>query len=162
MKTGHTEESGYGLAGSAIRDGRRIIMVAHGMGSMRERSAQSERLIAWAFREWGQYALFESGETVARVPVWLGASETVPVVARDKLLVSVPRKSRRGMTVTLVHREAVPAPISRGDEIASLVVSAKGMEDIEVPLYAGADVEEAGFFSHIGAAISYLLRGLFS
>ncbi len=162
LKTGHTEESGYGLAGAAIRDGRRIVMVAHGMGSMRERSEQSERLIAWAFREWGQYALYESGETVAQVPVWLGAGETVPVVVRDKLLVSVPRKGRKSMTVKLVHQEAVPAPITRGDEIARLVVSAKGMEDIEVPVYAGADVEQAGFFGHIGAAISYMLRGLSS
>ncbi|MBE9552836.1 MAG: D-alanyl-D-alanine carboxypeptidase, partial [Proteobacteria bacterium] len=157
-----TEESGYGLVGSAIRDGRRIVIVTHGMGSIRERSEQSERLISWAFREWGQYVLFESGETVGQVPVWLGASETVPAVVRDKLLVSVLRNARKGMKVKLVHQEAVPGPIARGDEIAKLVVSAKGMEDIEVPLYAGADVEQAGFFGNIGAAISYLLRSLIS
>ncbi|MEN8197113.1 MAG: D-alanyl-D-alanine carboxypeptidase family protein [Pseudomonadota bacterium] len=162
LKTGHTEESGYGLTGSAVRDGRRIVMVAHGMGSIRERSEQSERLISWAFREWGQYALFESGETVGQVPVWLGASNTVPAVVRDKLLVSVLRNARKGMKVKLVHQEAVPGPIARGDEIAKLVISAKGMEDIKVPLYAGADVEQAGFFGNIGAAISYLLRSLVS
>ena len=162
LKTGHTEESGYGLTGSALRDGRRVVVVAHGMSSVRERSEQSERLISWAFREWGQYALYESGETVAQIPVWLGASESVPVVVRDKLLVSVPRNARKGMKVKLVHLEAVPGPIAKGDEVAKLVVSAKGMEDIEVPLYAGADVEQAGFFGNIGAAISYLLRSLIS
>lgn len=161
LKTGHTEESGYGMTASAIREGRRIVVVTHGMGSMRERSEQSERLISWAFREWGQYALFDSGETVDRVPVWLGVEETVPVFVRDRLLVSVPRKARKGMKVKLVHLEAVSAPIARGDEIARLVVSAKGMEDIEVPLYAGANVEQAGFFGHIGATISYMMRGLF-
>lgn len=158
LKTGHTEETGYGLVGSAIRDGRRIVMVAHGMGSMRERGEQAERLISWAFREWGQYSLFESGETVGNVPVWMGAVETVPVYAQDKVLVSVMRKARNAMKVKLVHQEAVPAPIARGDRIAALVVSATGMDDIEIPLYAGANVEEAGFFGHIGAAISYLLR----
>jgi D-alanyl-D-alanine carboxypeptidase (penicillin-binding protein 5/6) len=164
LKTGHTEETGYGLTGSAIRDGRRVVVVAHGMTSTRERSEQSERLISWAFREWGQYALFESGETVAQVPVWLGTSETVPAVVRDKLLVSVPRKAkaRKGMTVKLVHQEAVPSPIAKGDEIAKLVVSAKGMENIEVPVYAGADVERGGFFGNFGAAISFLLRSLIS
>lgn len=162
LKTGHTEESGYGLVGSAVRDGRRIVMVAHGMGSMRERSEQSARLISWAFREWGQYALFESGETVGQVPVWLGANKTVPAVVRDRLLVSVPRNARKGMKVKMVHQEAVPGPIAKGDEIARLVVSAKGMEDIEVPLYAGADVGRAGFFGNIGAAISYLLHSLVS
>lgn len=159
LKTGHTEESGYGLAGSAIQDGRRIVIVAHGMDSARERSEQAGRLISWAFREWGQYGLFESGETVAQVPVWLGAGETVPVVVRDELLVSIPRKARKGMTVKLVHRKAVPAPIAKGDEIARLVVSAKGMDDIEVPLYAGADMDQSGLFGHIGAAFSYFLRG---
>lgn len=160
LKTGHTEESGYGMTGSAIREGRRIVVVTHGMGSMRERSEQSERLISWAFREWGQYALFDSGETVDKIPVWLGVKESVPVFVRDRLLVSVPRKARKGMKVKLVHLEAVPAPIVRGDEIARLVVSAKGMEDIEVPLYAGANVEQAGFFGHIGATISYMMRDL--
>lgn len=162
LKTGHTEETGYGLAGSAIRDGRRVIAVLHGMDSTRERSEQSERLISWAFREWGQYALFESGETVGDVPVWLGAEETVPAVVDEKLMVSIMRKARRGMKVKLVHQEAVPAPIAKGDEIAKLVVSAQGMDDIEVPLYAGADVEEAGFFGHFGAAVSYFLRDLAS
>ena len=159
LKTGHTEESGYGLAGSALRDGRRIIMVAHGMGSTRERSEQSERLISWAFREWGQYALFESGETVSEIPVWLGRTETVPVIIKDRFLVSVPRKSRKKMSVKVVHQEAVPAPIAKGDEIAKVVVSAPGMEDVSVPLYAGADVEERGFFGRLGTAIGQLVLG---
>lgn len=159
LKTGHTEESGYGLAGSAIRDGRRVVIVAHGMSSMKERSAQSERLINWAFREWGQYALFESGETIADVPVWLGVEETVPVIIKDKLVVSVPRMSRKKMSVRVVHQESVPAPIAKGDEIAKLVVSAPGMEDISVPVYAGADVGEKGFFGRIGTAIGQLVFG---
>lgn len=160
LKTGHTEESGYGMAASALRDGRRVVVVAHGMGSMKERSAQTERLIEWAFREWGQYALFESGETVSNIPVWLGQSETMPVVIKDRFLVSVPRKSRKKMSVKVVHQEAVPAPIAKGDEIAKLVVSAPGMEDVSVPLYAGTDVEERGFFGRLGTALSQLVLGL--
>lgn len=162
LKTGHTEESGYGLAGSAISDGRRIVVVAHGMGSMKERSEQSERLLSWAFREWGQYTLFESGETVGDVPVWLGAADNVPVVVDGKVMVSILRKARRDMKVKLVHQEAVPAPIAKGDRIATLVVSAQGMDEIEIPVYAGADVPEAGFFGHLGAAVSYFLRDLTS
>lgn len=160
LKTGHTEESGYGLAGSAVREGRRIVMVAHGMESMRERNKESELLISWAFREWGQYALFDAGDVVAPVPVWLGAEKTVPAVAQGNVLVSVMRKARKGMTVKIVHARAVPAPIAKGDEIASLVVSAEGMEDVSIPLYAGAPVAKAGFFGHIGASVSYLLGGL--
>jgi D-alanyl-D-alanine carboxypeptidase (penicillin-binding protein 5/6) len=159
LKTGHTEDSGYGMAASALRDGRRVIVVAHGMGSMKERSAQTERLLEWAFREWGQYALFESGETVTEIPVWLGQKDTVPVVIKDGLMVSVPRKSRKRMAVRVVHQEAVPAPFAKGDEIAKLVVSAPGMGDVSVPLYAGATVSERSFFGRLGTAIGELVWG---
>jgi D-alanyl-D-alanine carboxypeptidase (penicillin-binding protein 5/6) len=159
LKTGHTEDSGYGMAASALRDGRRVVVVAHGMGSMKERSAQTERLMEWAFREWGQYALFESGETVADIPVWLGQKDTVPVVIRDELTVAVPRKARKRMTVSVVHQEAVPAPVLKGDEIAKLVVSAPGMNDISVPLFAGAGIPERSFFGRLGTAIGELVWG---
>ena len=158
LKTGHTEESGYGLAGSAIRDGRRIVVVVHGTKSMRERGEQAELLLEWAFREWAQYALYDAGETVGSVPVWLGNKETVPVVIRDKLAVSILRKARRDMTVKIVHQKAVPAPISKGDQVAKLVIAAPGVTPIEVPLYAGADIRERGFFGRIGPAIMYLVR----
>lgn len=159
LKTGHTEESGFGLAASAERDGRRVIVVAHGMNSMRARGEQVERMIDWAFREWEHVAMFESGEIVAEVPVWLGGKDTVPVVIHDDLKVAVPLKSMRRMTVNVVHRKAVPAPIARGDEIAMLVVAAPGMNPVEIPLYAGADVDERGFFGRIGPAIKSLVLG---
>lgn len=159
LKTGYTKDSGYGIAGSAERDGRRVIVVVHGMKSVRERGEQAAQLIEWAFREWAHYALFDSGETVADIPVWLGGEDTVPVVIRDELVVAVPRKSRKKMTVKVVHREAVPAPIERGQQIATLLVSAPDMIPVEVPLYAGADIGERGFFGRIGVAISHLIRG---
>lgn len=159
LKTGHTEESGYGLAASAERDGRRVIVVAHGMGSMRARGEQVERLIDWAFREWDHIAMFEAGEIVARIPVWLGDEDTVPVVIQDDLKVAVPLKSMRRMSVKVVHRKAVPAPIARGDQIATLVIAAPGMKPVEVPLFAGADIDERGFFGRIGPAIKSLVVG---
>lgn len=159
LKTGYTKESGYGLAASAEREGRRVVVVVHGMKTVRERGEQAERLIEWAFREWAHYALFESGETVAEIPVWLGDQETVPVIIRDELIAAVPRKSRKKMKVQVVHREAVPAPIERGQEIATLTVSAPDMTPIEVPLYAGDDIGERGFFGRLGPAISHLVWG---
>jgi len=159
LKTGHTQESGFGLAASAERDGRRVIVVAHGMESMRARGEQVERLIDWAFREWDHVAMFESGEIVAEIPVWLGDEDFVPVVAMDDVTVAVPLKSMRRMTVSVTHRKAVPAPIARGDRIATLVVAAPDMKPVEVPLYAGADVGERGFFGRIGPAIKSLVLG---
>ncbi len=159
LKTGHTKKSGFGMAGSAIRDGRRIVVVAHGMKSMRQRSAETERLIEWGFREWAHYALFDGGETVAQAPVWLGASKTVPLIIKDPMVISVMRKSRKNMKVTVVHQKAIPAPLNKGDQVAKLVVTAPDMEPVEVPLYAGADVGERGILGRVGAAIGYFVWG---
>jgi D-alanyl-D-alanine carboxypeptidase (penicillin-binding protein 5/6) len=160
LKTGHTAETGYGMAASAIRDDTRIIAVTHGMTSMRQRAAETERLIEWGFREWARYALFDGGETVTQAPVWMGDAETVPLVIEDPLVISVMRKSRKNMRVKVVYRTAVPAPFSKGDVVARLVVTAPGMEPVEVPLLAGADVGERGMFGHFGAAVVYLVRGI--
>ena len=159
LKTGHTKKSGFGMVGSAIRDGRRIVVVAHGMKSMRQRSAETERLIEWGFREWAHYALFDGGETVAQAPVWLGASKTVPLIIKDPMVISVMRKSRKNMKVTVVHQKAIPAPLNKGDQVAKLVVTAPDMEPVEVPLYAGADVGERGILGRVGAAIGYFVWG---
>ena len=159
LKTGHTKESGYGMVASAVRDDVRIIAVAHGMTSMRQRGAETERLIEWGFREWAHYALFDGGETVTQAPVWLGDTETVPLVIKDPLVISVMRKSRKNMRVKVVYQTAVPAPFSKGDVVAKLVVTAPDMEPVEVPLLAGADVGERGMFGHFGAAVVYLVRG---
>lgn len=160
LKTGHTEKTGYGMVGSALRDGVRVIAVTHGMTSVNQRSAQTERLIEWGFREWARYALFDGGETVAEAPVWMGDADTVPLIIEDPLVLSVMRKSRKNMKVKVVYQTAIPAPFSKGDVVAKLVVTAPDMEPVETPLLAGADVGERGMFGHFGAAVVYLVKGI--
>ena len=81
IKTGHTEEAGYGLTASAVREGRRVITVMNGWASMRIRAEESERLMDWAFREFGTYTVFKAGQPVDKAEVWLGQQQTVPLVA---------------------------------------------------------------------------------
>src|SRR3546814_18080895 len=76
LKTGHTEESGYGLAASVEREGRRLILVVNGLRNVNERSREAERLLEWGFREFGAYRLFAAGETVDAAPAWLGAARS--------------------------------------------------------------------------------------
>ncbi|MDX1739507.1 MAG: D-alanyl-D-alanine carboxypeptidase family protein, partial [Alphaproteobacteria bacterium] len=68
LKTGHTEASGYGLTASAMRDGRRLVLVANGMNSSNERGVEAERIMTWGFREWKHYDLYKAAETVVKVP----------------------------------------------------------------------------------------------
>ena len=159
LKTGHTRASGYGLVASAVRDGRRVVLVLTGLRSARTRSFEARRLLDWAYQSFRNYDLFESGAVVENADVWLGEEETVPLVTERDVRISLPRASRRGLKATVVYEGPVPAPIAKGTKIASLVVTAPDFETLEVPLVAGADVDRTGVFGRLGAAISYMVWG---
>ena len=159
LKTGHTAAAGYGLVGTVKRGERRVIMVINGLKSIKERAEESERLIEWAFREFENYALFKSGDVVADADVWLGEAATVPLVAGDKLEVTMPRKARRDMKVTAVYDGPIAAPIKKGQPVGKLVIAAPGVDTVELPLLAGADVEKLGFTGRMGAALKHILWG---
>lgn len=159
LKTGHTEASGFGLAASAVRDGRRLVLVVNGLSSMRERSSESARLLDWAFRETATYALFKKGEVVEKAEVWLGVQNSVPLVIDRDLVLTIPRAARRDMTVKAVFKNPVPAPLKTGTPIARLVVTIPGRQPLELPLVAGEDVEQLGLFGRFNAAVKYLVWG---
>jgi D-alanyl-D-alanine carboxypeptidase (penicillin-binding protein 5/6) len=159
LKTGHTEAAGYGLTASAQRGDMRLVLVAHGMGSMRERAAESDRLLDWAFREFNSYPLFKGGEKVADAPVWLGDAETVPLTLEQDLTAVLKRSGRKEMKVTIAMAEPVAAPIKKGTPVGKLVVTAPDMTPIDRPLLAAADVGPLGMVGRFKAAIGYLVWG---
>lgn len=160
LKTGHTEDSGYGLTASAERDGRRLILVVNGLKSVNERSRETERLLQWGFREFGAYDLFKAGETVEAAPAWLGASPTVPLVLETDLAVSVRRHLRDDVKVSVAYSGPITTPIAKGTPVGTLTVTAPEMKPVERPLVAGADVDRLGMFGRLFAAIRYLVVGL--
>ncbi len=159
LKTGHTEESGYGLVGSAERDGRRIIVVVNGLENAKARSRESERLMEWAFREFNNYALFKAGDVVDNARVWLGNADTVPLTVESDLTVTLSRAARKSMTVKVVYNEPIPAPIIKGTPVAQLVVEGPEMETVSVPLIATEDVTRPGAFKRLTSAVEYLVFG---
>ena len=159
LKTGHTKEAGYGLTGSAIRDGRRLILVVNGLQSVRERTEESVKLINWGFREFDNYTLFKAGETVEEAAVWLGDLETVPLVPAEDLTVTLSRKARKQMIVTVNYLSPVPAPIQRGQPVATLVIKTPDREPIEMPLAAGEDVALLGPISRLVSGLKFIVMG---
>ncbi len=159
LKTGHTEESGYGLTGSAKRGDRRLILVVNGLSSAKERGRESERLLEWGFREFDNYALFKKDQEVAKARVWLGEKELVSLSVEKDLTVTMSRKDRRSMQVKLVYNEPIPAPILKGTPVARLIITAPEMETIEVPLIASEDISRPGIFGRVSGAIKYVLFG---
>jgi D-alanyl-D-alanine carboxypeptidase (penicillin-binding protein 5/6) len=153
LKTGHTEEAGYGLTASAVRGGRRLILVVNGLPTMRARAEESERLLEWGFREFDNAVIFRAHETVEEVPVYLGSRPTVPLVSGRDLVLTLPRQWRRNLQARLRYDAPVPAPITKGQEIGKLLVSGQGVPEMELPLIAGADVERLGLLPRIPAVI---------
>lgn len=149
LKTGHTEAAGYGLTASAERNGRRLILVVNGLADVNARSEEAERLIEWGFREFETYTLFKAGETVETARVWQGEEDAVPLVATSDVAMTIRHAARSGLRVAVRVAEPIAAPIAKGQEIATLIISAPDMPDREIPLVAGMDIERQGFVGRI-------------
>ncbi|MEG3617328.1 D-alanyl-D-alanine carboxypeptidase family protein [Magnetovibrio sp. PR-2] len=159
LKTGHTEESGYGLTASAERKGRRLVLVVNGLASKKMRSSESERLLEWGFREFGNYELFRAGDMVTDANVWLGQKGSVPLVIKEDLTLTLPKKARRKMKVSAKFEGPVPAPVQQGQQLGVLTITAPETETIEIPLLAGEGVGRLGVMGRLGAALDYILWG---
>jgi D-alanyl-D-alanine carboxypeptidase (penicillin-binding protein 5/6) len=159
LKTGHTDEAGYGFTGSAEQNGRRLIEVLAGMKSWNERVRESTRLMQWGFNAWTAKPLFKQGAEVAKAKVQLGSSSEVPLVAPRDLAVTIPAglSLTRQMQVKVRYNGPVKAPIKKGQEIAELVVTTGDTTPQVVPLVAGEDVGEAGFFGRAWIVLKSLL-----
>jgi serine-type D-Ala-D-Ala carboxypeptidase (penicillin-binding protein 5/6) len=159
LKTGHTEEAGYSLVGSAKRGERRVLVVLSGLPSSKARAQESERLIEWAFREYNTVPLFTAGATVDEAAVWLGGQPKVPLTVAKDLVVTVPRKSRKNMKVTVAYDQPVAAPIRKGQQFGKIVVAVPDLQPVETPLIAATDVDRMGPFGRIATVAGHMIWG---
>ncbi|MEI6159242.1 MAG: D-alanyl-D-alanine carboxypeptidase family protein [Roseococcus sp.] len=159
LKTGHTDEAGYGLTASVKRGERRLILVVGGLPTMRARGEEAERLIEWGFREFDNVVLFRAADTIEEVPVHLGERRTVPLIGGREVVATVPRGWRETLQARIRYDAPVPAPVVKGQELGRLDVSGRGVPPMTLPLYAGADVERLGMIARIPAVVSRLVGG---
>jgi serine-type D-Ala-D-Ala carboxypeptidase (penicillin-binding protein 5/6) len=157
LKTGHTEEAGYGFTGSAEQNGRRLIMVVAGLDSFNQRIEESVRLMQWGFNAWQSKPLYKAGTTVGSARVQLGSDDEVALVAPRDLAVTIPAGILSKVTSTKIRYQGpVKAPIAKGQHIADLVVITTEGEQV-TPLVAAEAVEEAGFFGRAWIGLKQLL-----
>src|SRR5207249_6417226 len=152
LKTGSTEGDGYSLLGSVAGDKGRVSVVRSGLPSMEARAEESGRLVEWAFREFSNYQLFAAGDKVDDAEVWLGSEAKVPITVEKDLVVTLPRKSRKDMKVTVAYDKPVPAPIKKGEPVGKVIVTASDMAPAEAPLIAGANVDRMGPVGRVAMA----------
>ena len=160
MKTGHTEEAGYGIVGSAERDGRRVVAVLSGLPSAQARAREIQRVLSWAFREFRNVKLVSAGDIVGEAQVWLGASDTVPLAAAEDVVATLPYIQADDVSFKLRYEGPLEAPIEKGQAAGELVIQVKGMAPKTVPVVVAEPVAEGGFGVRLGAAFSLLMSSL--
>ncbi len=157
LKTGHTEEAGYGFTGSAEQNGRRLIMVVAGLGSSGARIEESVKFMDWGFRAWQSRALFQQNARIGEAEVQLGSANSVGLVAPRNLAATIPAGAGTRLRAKIVYQGPIKAPIAQGQHIADLVVEADGVPAMTMPLVAESEVTEAGFFGRIWNGLKSLI-----
>lgn len=156
LKTGHTQEAGYGLVGSAVQGDRRVIFVINGLATDRARAEESERIVNWAFRQFTMRTVVPQGEIVAEAPVWLGARSKVGLTTENGVRVLIPAGAQAGVTAEAVFNGPIEAPIKAGTRLGDLVIRIPDAGESRMPLIAAADVEAAGIFGRLQGAAQRL------
>ena len=159
VKTGHTEEAGYGLVGSAKRGNMRLISVVSGLKQQKDRGTESRNLLDYGF---GRYVMRQIGAKnfkVADLPVYLGETDTVPVVLNSMSRFPIERGTAKNFTTKLTYNAPLVAPIKAGDKIGVLHISGTGKPDMELPVYARQDVGSASLWKNLKTSVNYFLFG---
>jgi serine-type D-Ala-D-Ala carboxypeptidase (penicillin-binding protein 5/6) len=158
LKTGHTQEAGYGLVGSVKQGDRRIIFVITGLASDEARRDESERIINWAFRQYALRDMGDAGTRLAEAPVWMGESPRVGLTLAEDLQVLLPSIVTGSMEASVVYQGPVQAPVTKGEQLAELVITRDGLPEMRVPLVAESDVAEGGFMVKLQTAVKVLIE----
>lgn len=158
LKTGHTQEAGYGLVGSAVQGNRRVIVVISGLNSEAERAEEAERLVNWAFRQFIQRTVLKADARLTDTQVWLGDAHRVGLVAGEDVNLLVPAVLQGEISATVEYETPVTAPVTKGQPLGELVIDMPDMEQVRVPLLAENDVAKGGFLPRLRTAATVLFE----
>lgn len=158
LKTGHTNEAGYGLVGSAKQGDRRIIFVLTGLDSAAARASESERLVNWAFRQFAMRDVAKAGDELAQARVWMGRTPTVGLTVPDDLRLLYSVADGTEMTTQITYNSPLPAPIAAGDILGELIITQTDLPQTRLPLVAAEDVARGGFMARMRTAVVVLGR----
>ena len=159
LKTGRTSQSGYGIVASAKRENRRIVSVVNGLNSEKERINETKKLVNWSFREFVNYDLYKSGDSIQFAKVWLGKESFVPLVLNEDLSVTIKKKNLDKFKIKLVYETPIVSPVKKGDKLAELQLI-EG-DNVEIKnIYSGKDVDKVSRFYRSFSIINYLLFGV--
>ncbi|MCK0149337.1 D-alanyl-D-alanine carboxypeptidase [Marivita sp. S6314] len=158
LKTGHTQEAGYGLVGSAKQGDRRVIFTITGLGTAAARAQESESIVNWAFRQFAERTVTKAGAVIAEADVWMGAQDTVGLAAKDDVTLLLPNTPGSSVKAEVVYTGPIEAPIVQGRQLAELIISPEGLPEHRIPLFAATEVPASGFVARM-MNVSQVLLG---
>lgn len=159
LKTGYTEESGYGMVGSAISNHQRLIVVVNGLETSRMRASEARKLLEWGFRTFRQLTLFEDDEVVAEASVFGGTKGRVALKAKGAIRVMVARSNAGSLKGRAVYQGPIEAPIEPGKEVGALKIYQDDRLIQETPLYTAEKIGKGELHQRALDALGELLLG---
>lgn len=162
LKTGHTDEAGYGLVASAKRDDTRFIAVVMGARSDESRARETQKLLSYGFRYFESRKIYQAEEVLTTAQVWLGEEQQIDLGLAKNLFLTLPRGSKGELNVKIRTNEVLKAPIKKGQALGQLTISRDGEVLAEQPLLAQKDIDQAGLFSRLWDHIKLFFIGLFA
>lgn len=156
IKTGFTNEAGFSYLGTARRNGQRLVLVVAGVESGRLRGRLARSYMEWGFDAFDRYPLFAAKAVIGEARVQNGAARQVALVAGGPVVVNRPRGSTAPVTATIHYDGPLRAPLTSGQKVATLEITAPGMAPARIALYTREAVAYAGPFDRIANAIAGL------
>jgi serine-type D-Ala-D-Ala carboxypeptidase (penicillin-binding protein 5/6) len=141
LKTGNIDESGYGLVGSAVQNGQRLILALYGCRTAKERVEEARKIFLWGFRSFDSKTIFQAGETIGDAKVYGGSASEVPLIADKEVKILVPRTATGKFTGRIVYTGPLIAPVEAGREVARLKIFRGTEQILDLPLKTAAAVE---------------------
>lgn len=157
LKTGHTQESGYGLVASVVRNGQRLILAMNGLKTSRQRAQEARKFFDWGFRAFRTFKLFDQNIEIGRASVWGGTSNSVGLTSNKPVRALMPLTSRQDVKASIIYNHPLKAPIKKGGEVARLQVEAPGGISFSTPLYATEDIAKAGLVGRGMDVLTHML-----
>ena len=159
LKTGYVKNTGYGIAATAVKDERRIIIVINGLKSSKERTIEAETLLNWAYNETKHFTIIKKGQILSSTDVWLGKKNKIDLISSKEIFTTLDFDQSQNVKIKLSYDKPLKAPIKKNQEIGKIKIEIPNKELIEIPLIASEDVKKTNVFLRIFVAIKYLIFG---
>ena len=161
LKTGYTQEAGYGLVASGVRNGMRLVSVVMGTRSAQARATESQKLLSWGFRYYMTHRLYGADDILATEQVWKGREDSVDLGIAEEIFLTIPRGAEDLLEANISVESVLQAPLVQGDQVGSLTINYQGKQIVDRPLIVKETVEPAGFFSRFWDGLKLFIMKLF-